>query len=289
MPPFRNGDEMTGINRGGANAPRPLAQRLMGGNLSVVERVGGTVLRPAGPWTPAVHALLRHLEAAGFDGAPRVVGMDGSGREILTYVEGEVPWPVRHAAVLGSDDAMSAMGRLLRRFHEAVGSFPVPSGAAWRFPDMEADGRPWLGGEKPIICHNDPGAWNLVVDGDRWALIDWDAAGPRPRLWDVAYAARGVIPISATGARHAGWNDPPDAGRRLRALADGYGLDALERRRLPDLVIARMASSTLMMRRRAAAGEEPWTTLWRSGHGAAWLEDLAWAGGQRDSWRRWMT
>ena len=51
-------------------------------------RVGDTVRRRAGPWTPAVHALLRYLEAAGFE-APRVRGIDERGREILGYIPGE--------------------------------------------------------------------------------------------------------------------------------------------------------------------------------------------------------
>jgi hypothetical protein len=58
------------------------------GQPSRVFRRGNTVLRPAGPWTPAVHALLRHLERAGFAGSPRVVGdgYDDQGREVLTYI-----------------------------------------------------------------------------------------------------------------------------------------------------------------------------------------------------------
>ena len=44
------------------------------GQSTPVLRHGDTVLRPAGPWTPAVHALLIHLENAGFTGSPRVVG-----------------------------------------------------------------------------------------------------------------------------------------------------------------------------------------------------------------------
>jgi hypothetical protein len=31
-----------------------------------------------------------HLESAGFEGAPRVLGIDGSGREVLSYIQGEV-------------------------------------------------------------------------------------------------------------------------------------------------------------------------------------------------------
>jgi hypothetical protein len=38
------------------------------------------MLRPARPWTSAVHALLRHLERAGFAGSPRVVGDGYDGR-----------------------------------------------------------------------------------------------------------------------------------------------------------------------------------------------------------------
>jgi hypothetical protein len=47
---------------------------LEGGVRTVVHRRGGAVIRDAGPWTPAVHSLLRHLEAVGFAGAPRLVG-----------------------------------------------------------------------------------------------------------------------------------------------------------------------------------------------------------------------
>jgi hypothetical protein len=42
------------------------------------------VIRDAGPWTPTVHALLRHLEDPGFAGAPCLVGsgLDCEGREV---------------------------------------------------------------------------------------------------------------------------------------------------------------------------------------------------------------
>jgi hypothetical protein len=58
---------------------------LAGGNMSSgVVRVGDTVRRPAGAWTPAVHALLSHLDSVGFRGAPRPLGIDEHGREVLT-------------------------------------------------------------------------------------------------------------------------------------------------------------------------------------------------------------
>ncbi|MFE0465507.1 aminoglycoside phosphotransferase family protein, partial [Kitasatospora sp. NPDC058965] len=54
-----------------------------------VERIGRTVHRPVGPWTPAVHDLLHHLEAVGYELAPRVLGFDDQGREVLTWIDGE--------------------------------------------------------------------------------------------------------------------------------------------------------------------------------------------------------
>jgi len=57
---------------------------------SGVVRVGDTVRRPLHRNSEFVHALLRHLGAVGFDGVPRLLGIDDRGREILTYVDGHV-------------------------------------------------------------------------------------------------------------------------------------------------------------------------------------------------------
>ena len=94
-----------------------------GGQPSRVFRRGDTVLRPAGPWTATVHALLRHLERVGFAGAPRVVGdgYDEQGREVLTFIEGTFVDP--HA---WSDDQIWHAGRLLRSLHDATAGFRPP-------------------------------------------------------------------------------------------------------------------------------------------------------------------
>jgi hypothetical protein len=63
--------------------------RLDGGNAGGAVRVGDTVRRAAGPWTPAVHALLAHLAGRGIVGSPRPLGVDDQGREVLTYLAGE--------------------------------------------------------------------------------------------------------------------------------------------------------------------------------------------------------
>ncbi len=96
---------------------------LGGGNVSGgVVRIGETVRRPAGPWTPAVHALLGHLHAAGFHGAPRPLGLDEHGREVLTFIPGPVAWP-DNFHLLGPDGRLHRVARLIRDFHDAVTGF----------------------------------------------------------------------------------------------------------------------------------------------------------------------
>ena len=43
---------------------------LAGGDMTAVVRIGDTVRRTAGPWTPTVHAFMRHLRASGFSLIP---------------------------------------------------------------------------------------------------------------------------------------------------------------------------------------------------------------------------
>jgi Ser/Thr protein kinase RdoA (MazF antagonist) len=246
-------------------------QPLAGGNLSAgVVRVGDTVRRPTGPWTPAVHALLAHLEAKRFAGAPRLLGLDDQGREILEYIDGEVAWPDP------SNLDVARVGRMLRAYHDAVADFVPPANAAWRFPAMAPDAAPFADGRGFIVCHNDPAAWNLVVHDDRLALIDWDTAGPRPPIWDVAYFVASIMRL-------------PGAARRLRALADGYDLSAHDRARLPEVVVARITSSYEHMRRRAVAKEAPWDQMWEDGHGDAWAQMRAFAEQHAAEWQRALT
>ena len=260
-------------------------ERLEGGNVSDgVVRVEGTVRRPTGPWTPAVHRLLRHLEQRGFDGAPRVYGIDGQGREVLEYIDGDVAWPDPHLRLLAQVEDVFRVGTMLRSFHDAVADFDPGPRAVWRFPEMEVDAARFADARGLIVCHNDPAAWNLVVGPDRWAFIDWDVAGPRPAIWDVAYCAVGVVPITPQSGEHEAEEIP--MALRLRALCDGYGLERADRDEFPRVVVARIDSSYTHLRRRAEAGVEPWRQLWSDGHGDGWRSMLEFARQHAERWRR---
>jgi hypothetical protein len=101
-------------------------QPLAGGNVSSgLVRVGDTVRRPAGPWSASVDALLTHLERAGFDGAPKALGYDERGRQVLSFDAG----PVDASPADLDRYRLREVGVLLRRFHDAAATFVPPAGA----------------------------------------------------------------------------------------------------------------------------------------------------------------
>lgn len=246
---------------------------LSGGNMSGgVVRVGDTVRRPAGPWTPAVHALLAHLHEAGFGGAPRPLGTDERGREVLTFIPGTAAWPGRFH-LLDDDAQLGRAARLIRDFHDAVATFTPPPGARWQAL-IPADG-------DEIIAHHDLAPWNLIIGDQQWAFIDWDTAAPGTRLWDLAYAMHGFAPLSASPAyqRH-------DAGRRLRVIADAYGLSERQRLDIIPLLGRRARAMHAFLAEQAAQGTQPWSRLWHEGHGDARRADTSYITQREDQWHR---
>ena len=98
---------------------------LAGGDVTEgVVRVADTVRRPVGPHSPLVHALLTHLESIGFEGAPRFLGIDRSGREVLSYIHGEVAGPPRPR--IADETRLASVGRLVRAYDDAAASFAPP-------------------------------------------------------------------------------------------------------------------------------------------------------------------
>ncbi|MGH9091053.1 MAG: hypothetical protein ACRDZR_06705 [Acidimicrobiales bacterium] len=126
----------------------------LGGNSGAgVVRVGNTVRRAITEASPAVPALLRHLEDAGFEHAPRLLGVDAKGREILTYHPGQSAWHLGPS--FWSAERCTRLGALVRELHDVMASFVVPAHPHWS--GWLAD--PLSGSQ---IIHNDLGPWNLV-------------------------------------------------------------------------------------------------------------------------------
>ncbi|MET7333187.1 phosphotransferase [Nonomuraea sp. NPDC005650] len=193
------------------------ADQLVGGNDQAVVRVGGTVRRPVRRWSASVHELLRHLERVGFGGAPRTLGVDAQGREMLTYLMGESagapPWP----AWAWSEDALVQTARWLRDYHAAVADYVPAPGARWRL------GGCWTPGT--IIAHNDAGPFNAAWhEGRLTGFFDWDFAGPVTPDSDVAWVAIAWVPLYARRVAVAdGFGDLAARPERLRLFLDAYG------------------------------------------------------------------
>jgi Ser/Thr protein kinase RdoA (MazF antagonist) len=182
-------------------------------NKGRVVRLGETVRRPLRRTSPATHALLRHLADVGFSGAPRLLGTDARGREVLGYIPGTTVIPP-YPDWAFTDEALASVAELLGEYHRAVAGFdPTP----YDWP--ESPPGPFAG---ELVSHNDPNLDNVVFrDGRAVALIDFDLASPGSRLWDVACAARQWAPLRP---------DPQirDARRgraleRLRTFLRAYG------------------------------------------------------------------
>ena len=167
-----------------------------------VVRVGDTVRRRPSPSSAFVADLLGHVHRAGFDGCPRYLGRDDVGRDMFSYMAGEVVPRWRRF----DDVAVVAAGELLRRWHDATRGF--------RGYD--------------VVCHHDPGPNNAIfVAGRPIAWIDFDFAAPGDPIEDVAYVAWSWC-ISGRPDR----GPAPEQAQQVRLVADAYGLHRRDRLRL---------------------------------------------------------
>ena len=251
-----------------AAAPTLTDVPLPGGtaNRGRVVRVGDTVVRPTAPCRAATHALLGHLAAAGFDGAPRVLGA-GPVTETLTYIDGRAAVPPFPADVL-TDEALVSVADLLRRYHRAAASFD-PAGYAWPRP-VPARYRTGL------VSHNDVYPANVVFrDGRAVALIDFDLAGPGSAVWDFAAAARLFVPLldeaDITDSRQG------RALERFRIFLMASGLPRASRIGVAEALVDNHDWTYAIVTEAAAAGHAGFADHWRAvapeaGRARRWCE-----------------
>ncbi|MBW4717069.1 phosphotransferase [Saccharothrix obliqua] len=238
-----------------------------GGTAEVV-RIGPTVRRPVGPWSEAVQWLLARLAGAQVRGVPRWHGVDGQGREVLTFLPGATG--PEHAR---SDRAVVSAAKLLRRVHDATADLPGATALRWRLPVVEP---------VEVVCHGDFAPYNCVFQGGAaTGVFDFDAAHPGPRSWDLAHAVYRFAPMSTEDA-------PPVAeqARRARLFLDAYGRTRGERRDVVDAVAPRLHALVDFMHAAAAGGEAAFARHIAEGHADLYRRDIAHLVAHRATWDR---
>jgi hypothetical protein len=187
-------------------------EALPGGNMGGATRAGATVRRNAGPWSPTIQRLLGHLHDHGVDWVPSPLGFDERGRDSVSFLPGLVPnYPLPHW--IWTDDVLADAGRCLAQLHRATATFDTTD-AVWQLESRSP---------AEVVCHNDFAPYNMVfTDGRLTGVIDWDTASPGPRVWDLAYLAYRLVPLTEPQNVEAGPIDPHRRAGRLASLCDAY-------------------------------------------------------------------
>lgn len=241
-------------------------QQLEGGNAGgPVHRVGLTVRKPWTDATPDVFDFTNAIRKAGVD-VPFPLGRDAQGRQVTEFIPGQL---AINSAPL-TDSKLEYVGALVREIHDASQTYTPRPSAVWHTA-ITAPG-------DELVCHNDLAPWNLIV-GSRWAFIDWDAAAPSTRLWDLAYAAQ-AFTLSDTGQQ------PQDAAQRLSRFVDGYDAEECLRAALPAAMHRRASAMHELLKDSYETGVEPWGTMFKEGHGAHWRAAKEYARRYEGIWSR---
>ncbi len=240
------------------------------GNRGQVVRVGNTVRRPRGPQSTSVRRLLAHLVEHGFP-APRPLGDDDEGRDVFAWIDGDVPVPP-FPAWSRSDDALASVGVLVRRLHDALGSFRASPDDVWNSELAEP-----IGG--PLVCHNDVCPENVIFrGGEAVALLDFDFASqavlsgilPRPLGCGSRSACRATAMTASRSGGLASWRTRMAWRKKTTWTSSTRSSPASGRQRVCPA--------------QGGGGERPFVDLWAArGGGAGDAAIVAWLARTREA------
>ncbi|MEU5155416.1 phosphotransferase [Glycomyces sp. NPDC021274] len=246
------------------------------GRFANVRCEGGTVVRHPAVDNAGSLALLRHFEAEGCALTPRVLEASEQ-RERLSYIPGVTGYPPL-TADLRSEDALVSVARAARTIHDLSASFAGRGDYEWHPLETCRPVR-----DLDVIGHGDLAPWNIVFEGaEVVGIIDWDAAGPMTRSWDMAYLAHQFVPFHLGDDLSSwGWDRPPDRRARLALLCEAYG--GLDPEDVVDDAILRLHSTGMFLRQRITAGDPRFEAQRRERHDRGFMAAAAHLAAYRDS------
>lgn len=247
---------------------QPKKETNLQGGRSQIVRIGNCVHRPSGFWTPKIHQLLHHLRNNRFFSAPKPLGFDEQGREILSFIEGEVsnyPLTVKASSI----KALMSAGKMLKHYHDASQSI---------FSDKTlCDENGWQLScpyPKEVVCHGDFAPYNVVLDDvEAVGMIDFDTAHPGSRLWDIAYALYRWAPFTHPDNKN-GFGSIDDQIKRARIFCEAYGLPKKEREKIPAIMLDRLQSLVNFMFNQAKQGDQTFELNIQNKHHLLYLADI---------------
>ena len=238
---------------------------LSGGNSNDgIVRIGDTVRRTMKPERQSVHRVLSFLHENGFKACPQFLGIDDQGRETLTFIEGNCSI---NPDFWKSEPYLTSAAKLLRAYHDAVAPYEVRDDEQWsyEYPDKS---------RHEVICHNDFAPYNLIYDETGFtAIIDFDLAGPGPKIRDIAYAAYWLVPLSfnADDMKPFSIQDANNESQRLHQFCNTYGIRAdNELLDMVSEVLHYMADESVMIK---SIGEAATARLKADGHLDHWSNE----------------
>lgn len=245
-------------------------ERLTGGNVSSVYRMGNTVRRELKPESSGIHRLLKHLENKNFHYAPKFLGIDEHGKETLSFIEGEAGhYPLK--GYMWSNDVLKEIAKMLRLYHEAVSDFPLLD----EFKPI--DNTPQ---KVEVLCHNDFAIYNIIFNHQKpVGIIDFDVAGPGPKIWDIAYTLYTCLPLSrfylSETAQKIYYNPSRHASlinQRLKLFFEAYGEEIPQN--FLEIVLLRLEGLCKTIKRKAHEGDLAFQKMIDEGHLTHYQHDI---------------
>jgi len=215
---------------------------------SSIERSDDEVIRPTGPWSLSVHKYLDFLDQQAFQHVPIPLGIDGDGREHLSYVDGQV-YSSMEIPESRSDEMLVSLAHFLKAFHDLGRDYlcKLSTSDLWMLPMRQ-----------PVetMCHGDLGPYNVVTQGNTVkGLIDFDTLHPGPIMWDLAYALYRWVPLMHKG-NPEDFGDRDNKLRRIKLFMTAYGKADQPLETIYTWVLQRIEYLMIYMENEGAKGNE---------------------------------
>ncbi|MEK4373223.1 MULTISPECIES: phosphotransferase [unclassified Bacillus (in: firmicutes)] len=253
---------------------------LTGGNVSNVYRSGDTVRREVKSDNINIRKLLKHLEKKNFSYAPKFLGVDEQGREVLSFIDGVAGHdPLKE--YMCTHDVLKEIASMLRLYHDAVQDFSISDD--WERMDNTPN-------NIEVVCHNDFAMYNIIFkDKKPVGIIDFDVAAPGPRLWDIAYTLYTCVPLSRffrteTGevVNYLSLDHADQIKHRVKLFFESYGEEIAED--YLDMVLLRLEGICQYMKRQACEGDIAFQNMIQEGHLEHYQKDIQFIHEHRKEW-----